>query len=403
MKLTDSVKRQLDAGELSFDLLVEAFKKLEIETPSWGYANSGTRFKTFACPGAALTLDDKIEDAALVHKLTGTAPSVALHIPWDKVDDWGQLSAAANEQGVKIGAINPNVFQADEYKLGSICNPDPSVRKKAVNHMVECCQIMEAVGSDILSIWLADGTNYAGQDSIFDRRLRMKDSLAEVYSHLPSKSKILLEYKFYEPAFYHTDIADWGTSFALCLGLGDKAEVLVDTGHHAPGTSIPYVIVQLLAEKRLGGFHFNSRNYGDDDLIVGAANPWEIFLIFYELVSAGAIGPNLALMIDQSHNIEPKLQAMILSVLNCQAAYVKALLIDQKSLRAAQQSGDVLGAHTLLTDAFNTDVRDLVAALREAIGASADPMADLKASGEEERRAKARPLPSGGGGGYPSS
>lgn len=403
MKLANSVIRQLDAAELSFDLLVEAFKKLEIETPSWGYANSGTRFKTFAFPGAALTLADKIEDAALVHKLTGTAPSVALHIPWDKVDDWGQLCAATNQQGVRIGAINPNVFQADDYKLGSICNPDPSVRKKAIHHMVECCHIMEAVGSGLLSVWLADGTNYAGQDSIFDRRVRMKEALGEVYSHLPAKSKMLLEYKFYEPAFYHTDIADWGTSFALCLGLGDQAEVLVDTGHHAPGTSIPYVIVQLLAEKRLGGFHFNSRNYGDDDLIVGAANPWEIFLIFYELVSAGAIGPNLALMIDQSHNIEPKLQAMILSVLNCQAAYVKALLIDQKSLRSAQLSGDVLGAHTLLTNAFNTDVRELVAALRETIGASADPMADLKASGEEERRAKARPLPSGGGGGYPSS
>lgn len=403
MKLADSVTRQLEAAELSFDLLVEVFKKLEIETPSWGYANSGTRFKNFAFPGAALTLDDKIEDAALVHKLTGTAPSVALHIPWDKVDDWGQLSASAVSQGVRIGAINPNVFQADEYKLGSICNPDAAIRKKAIHHMVECCHIMEAVGSDLLSIWLADGTNYAGQDSIFDRRLRMKEALGEVYSHLPAKSKMLLEYKFYEPAFYHTDIADWGTSFALCLGLGNQAEVLVDTGHHAPGTSIPYVIVQLLAEKRLGGFHFNSRNYGDDDLIVGAANPWEIFLIFYELVSAGAIGPNLALMIDQSHNIEPKLQAMILSVLNCQAAYVKALLIDQKSLRAAQQSGDVLGAHTLLTNAFNTDVRELVAALRETIGASTDPMADLKASVEEERRAKARRLPSGGGGGYPSS
>lgn len=403
MKLGDSVKRQLDAAELSFDLLVEAFKKLEIETPSWGYANSGTRFKTFAFPGAALTLDDKIEDAALVNKLTGTAPSVALHIPWDKVDDWGQLSAAADNQGIRIGAINPNVFQADEYKLGSICNPDPNIRKKAVNHMVECCQIMEAAGSNILSIWLADGTNYAGQDSIFDRRLRMKEALAEVYIHLPANSKMLLEYKFYEPAFYHTDIADWGTSFALCLGLGEKAEVLVDTGHHAPGTSIPYVIVQLLAEKRLGGFHFNSRNYGDDDLIVGAANPWEIFSIFYELVSAGAIGPNLALMIDQSHNIEPKLQAMVLSVLNCQAAYLKALLIDQKALKVAQQTGDVLGAHTLLTNAFNTDVRDLAALLREAIGASADPIADLRSSGEEERRAKSRPLPSCGGGGYPTS
>ncbi len=403
MKLTEDLKKQLDSAGQTFDLMVDAFKQLEIETPSWGYANSGTRFKTFACPGAALTLEDKLDDAALIHKMTGTAPSVALHIPWDKVDDWQALNSSAREKGIRIGAINPNLFQADDYKLGSICSPDPEVRKKAVNHMVECCQIMKETESRILSIWLADGTNYAGQDSIFDRRQRMKDCLAEVYSHLPCGAKMLLEYKFYEPAFYHTDIADWGTSFALCLGLGEKAEVLVDTGHHAPGTSIPYVIVQLLAEKRLGGFHFNSRNYGDDDLIVGAANPWEIFLIFYELVSAKAIGPNLALMIDQSHNIEPKLQAMILSVLNCQAAWTKAMLIDQESLKKAQLQGDILGAHTILTNAFNTDVRELTASLREAIGASADPLTDLKFSGEEERRIKDRPLPTGGGGGYPAS
>lgn len=393
----------MEAQSLAFEDLVGAFRALAIETPSWGYGNSGTRFKTYAWPGAALTLDQKLEDAALVHKLTGTAPSVALHIPWDKVDDWSALRTRAAGQGVKIGAINPNVFQDEDYKLGSICHPNEKVRQKAVDHMVDCCQIMERTGSDILSIWLADGTNYAGQDSIMDRRARMKECLSEVYRHLPSGSRMLLEYKFYEPAFYHTDIADWGTSFALCLGLGDHAEVLVDTGHHAPGTSIPYVIVQLMAEQRLGGFHFNSRNYGDDDLIVGAANPWEIFLIFRELTSAEAIGPDLALMIDQSHNIEPKLQAMILSVINCQAAYIKALLVDQNLLKKMQIEGDVLGAHGVLMDAFSTDVRELLASLREAVGAASDPLGALKSSGEEERRAETRPIPSGGGGGYPTS
>lgn len=401
--MNDSVKRLMEAQGLTFEALLDQLRSLAIETPSWGYGDSGTRFRTFPWPGAAQTLEHKLEDAALVHRLTGTAPSVALHIPWDKTGDWSLLTRQAESQGIKIGAINPNVFQDEDYKLGSICHPQERVRQKAVDHMVECCQIMQRTGSKILSVWLADGTNYAGQDSLMDRRSRMKECLGEVYRHLPADSKMLLEYKFYEPAFYHTDIADWGASFALCLGLGDQAQVLVDTGHHAPGTSIPYVIVQLLAENRLGGFHFNSRNYGDDDLIVGAANPWEIFLIFHELTSAKAIGPDLALMIDQSHNIEPKLQAMILSILNCQTAFVKALLVDQKRLGALQLAGDVLGAHSVLMDAFNTDVRELLADLRIAVGAAGDPLQTLKESGEEARRAAERPLPEGGGGGYPSS
>jgi len=401
--MNESVVRLMEAQGLNFGSLLEKFKGLAIETPSWGYGDSGTRFRTFPWSGAAKTLAHKVEDAALVHRLTGTAPSIALHIPWDKTDDWTGLTAQAEALGTRIGAINPNVFQDEDYKLGSICHPQEKVRQKAVDHMVECCQIMEKTGSDILSIWLADGTNYAGQDSIMDRRARMRECLTVVYRHLPEGSKMLLEYKFYEPAFYHTDIADWGASFALCLGLGEKAQVLVDTGHHAPGTSIPYVIVQLMAEQRLGGFHFNSRNYGDDDLIVGAANPWEIFLIFHELTSAKAIGPNLALMIDQSHNIEPKLQAMILSILNCQTAFVKALLVDQIRLRSKQREGDVLGAHSILMDAFNTDVRDLLADLRRAVGAAGDPLQSLRDSGEEARRAAERPLPEGGGGGYPSS
>lgn len=355
-------------------------KAQRIETPSWGYGNSGTRFKVFAAPGAARTVHEKIEDAAFIHKLSGIAPSVALHIPWDRVDDWAALRQFAEGKGIKIGAINPNVFQEEDYKLGSLCNPAASVRQRAVDHMAECCEIMRAAGSDILSIWLGDGTNYAGQDSIRRRRGYLIEGLAKVYERLPENSRMLVEYKFFEPAFYHTDIADWGTAFALCLRLGPKAEVLVDTGHHAQGTNIAYVVAQLLEERRLGGFHFNARNYADDDLIVGSANPWELFVIFTELVSAGDLAKNVAYMIDQSHNIEPKLEAMLQSVLNCQSALAKALLVDQRRLREAQESGDVLEAHRVLMDAFETDVRPLLREVRKEMNVPENPIEELRSS-----------------------
>jgi L-rhamnose isomerase/sugar isomerase len=302
---------------------------------------------------------------------------------------------------VTIGAINPNVFQDDIYKFGSLCHPSPAVQEQAIAHMVECCEIMRATGSGILSVWLADGTNYAGQDSIRERKHRLAAALAEVYRYLPAGSRMLIEYKFFEPAFYHTDLADWGMAYSMCLKLGPQAEVLVDTGHHAQGTNVAHIVAFLLDEGRLGGFHFNARQYADDDLIVGTANPWELFVIYTELVSAGALANNVAYMIDQSHNIEPKLEAMLQSVLNCQVAYAKALLVDWAALREAQQAGDVLGAQRVLVDAFQTDVRPLLAEVRSEMGVPVDPIAALRADEYPKRITRERGTSGGSDSGYP--
>jgi len=396
-RLTDRLTAQgINVGDVKAKLTAQ-----HIETPSWGYGNSGTRFKVFAWPGAARNVHEKLADAAYIHRLTGIAPSVALHIPWDKVDDWAALGQEAEALGVKIGAINPNLFQADPYKFGSITHPSPAVREEAVAHMLECCEIMAKTGSHLLSLWFADGTNYAGQDSISGRKHRMESALAEVYKHLPENGRMLVEYKFFEPAFYHTDLADWGMAYATSLKLGEKAQVLVDTGHHAPGTNIAHIVAFLLDEGRLGGFHFNARRYADDDLIVGTNNPQELFEIYAELVSAGDKAADVAYMIDQSHNIEPKLEAMLQSVLNCQLAYAKSLIVDYKTLEIAQQTGDVLGAHRVMMDAFLTDVRPLLGVVREEMGVGADPIAAYRADGYAARIADERGAASPSGGGYP--
>ncbi len=392
---------QLAARGVDVAAVKSALKKQHIETPSWGYGNSGTRFKVFAWPGAARNVHEKLGDAAYVHKLTGVAPSVALHIPWDKVDDWAALRQYAESLGVRIGAINPNVFQDDQYKLGSVCSPNAAAREAAIAHMVECCEIMKATGSTLLSLWFADGTNYAGQDSIVARKQRMEYALKQVYAHVPETGRMLIEYKFFEPAFYTTDLPDWGTAYAMALKVGERAEVLVDTGHHPQGTNIAAIVAFLLDEGRLGGFHFNARQYADDDLIVGTTNPFELFTIFHELVSAGPKAANVAYMIDQSHNIEPKLEAMIQSVINCQVAYAKALIVDRAALAAAQAAGDVLGAHNILTDAYQTDVRPLLAQIRHEMGLHPDPIAAYRADGYARRVAEERGAASGALGGYP--
>src|SRR5207249_2339650 len=366
--------RALAGQGIDLPAAVEALTRLAIETPSWGYGNSGTRFAVFPWPGAARTVWEKLEDAALVHRLTGICPSVAIHIPWDRVDDWPRLVAYAKERGVRIGAVNPNVFQDDVYRLGSVCHPDPAVRRRAVAHLMECVQIAKTVGSSLLSLWFADGTNYAGQDDLRGRRHRLVDALAEVYGTMPSGMRMLLEYKFFEPAFYHTDLADWGMAGAVASRLGPQAEVLVDLGHHAQGTNIEHIVACLLDEGRLGGFHFNNRKYADDDLIVGSVNPFELFLIFVELAAEETL-PRLT--IDQSHNVEAKVEAMVLSIVNLQQAYAKALLVDRAALREAQEAGDVLGGHAVLLDAFNSDVRPACAAARAALGAAEDPIQSL--------------------------
>jgi L-rhamnose isomerase/sugar isomerase len=371
-------------------IVKDALRQQRIETPSWAYGNSGTRFKVFAQRGVPRTAREKIDDAAQVHRFTGVAPSVALHIPWDRVDDYGALAAYAVGRGVKLGAINSNVFQDDDYMLGSVTHPDPVVRRKALGHLLECVDIMDATGSGTLKLWFSDGTNYPGQDDMRARQDRLAEALAAVYGRLGDGQRLLLEYKLFEPAFYSMDVPDWGTAYAHCLALGPRAQVVVDTGHHAPGTNIEFIVAFLLREQKLGGFDFNSRFYADDDLMVGAADPFQLFRIMYEVVRGGGFGPHIAFMLDQCHNIEPKIPGQIRSVMNVQEATAKALSVDAEALRKAQDAGDVLGANAVLMDAYNTDVRPLLAELRAEMGLDPDPVAAYHRSGYFEKIAAER-------------
>ncbi len=419
----------------------DALKNHQIELPSWAFGNSGTRFKVFGQPGVPRNPYEKADDAAQVHKYTGVAPIMAVHIPWDKVDDYAALAAHAKSNGIKIGAVNSNTFQDDDYRLGSVCSADPRVRAKAVTHLLECVDIMDATGSRDLKLWFADGTNYPGQDDIAARQDRMAEALAAVYQRLGPGQRMLLEYKLFEPSFYTTDVPDWGTALLHCQALGDRAQVVVDTGHHAPGVNIEFIVALLLKSGKLGGFDFNSRFYADDDLMVGAADPFQLFRIMHEVVKAAALyegqpseitatggaaaktadteaaysppsdppsspgvpsseitarsvsrpaGPGIAFMLDQCHNIEPKIPAQIRSVMNVQEAVAKALLIDAEALREAQLAGDVLGANAVLMDAYNTDVRPLLAELREEMGLAPDPVKAYLASGYGEKIAAER-------------
>ncbi|MCW6008544.1 L-rhamnose isomerase [Micromonospora sp. CPCC 205371] len=364
-----------------------ALRAQQIEVPSWAYGNSGTRFKVFAQRGVPRNPQEKIADAAQVHKYTGVAPIVSLHIPWDKVDDYEALAKYAGDLGVRIGGINANVFQDDDYMLGSVTNPDPRIRRKALDHLLECVDIMDATGSRDVKLWFSDGTNYPGQDSIRARQDRLAEALSAVYDRLGESQRMLLEYKLFEPAFYTMDVPDWGTAYAHCLRLGPKAQVVIDTGHHAPGTNIEFIVAFLLREEKLGAFDFNSRFYADDDLMVGAADPFQLFRIMHEIVQADAlrVDSGINFMLDQCHNIEPKIPGQIRSVMNVQEATAKALIVDTAALTAAQQSGDVLAANAVLMDAYNTDVRPLLAEVRVQMGLDPDPMAAYARSGYAEK------------------
>ncbi len=367
--------------------IATALEGLAIEVPSWAYGNSGTRFKVFGSPGTPRSVQEKIADAATVHRFTGLAPTVALHIPWDHVDDYAALGAYAKEHGVSLGTINSNTFQDDDYKLGSLTNADPAVRRKAIDHNLECIEVMNRTGSRDLKIWLADGTNYPGQGDIRARQDWLAEGLAEIYAQLSEDQRLVLEYKFFEPAFYHTDVPDWGTSYAHCTALGERALVCLDTGHHAPGTNIEFIVAQLLRLGRLGSFDFNSRFYADDDLIVGAADPFQLFRIMVEVIRGGGFGPDsdVALMLDQCHNIEDKVPGQIRSVLNVQEMTARALLLDADALAAARAAGDVLAANAVFMDAFYTDVRADLAGWREERGLPADPMRAYLDSGYQQQ------------------
>jgi len=398
--------------------LVARLDRFTIETPSWGYADTGTRFGKFLQPAAAVTTDEKLADAGQVHRLTGCCPNVALHVLWDfPYDHAGQLvgqpasaaaavKASAAKHGVRPGSINPNLFQDQRFKLGSVTNTDPAVRRHAIAHLLESVHLAAACGSDVLSLWFADGTNYPAQGHLRQRRAWMEEALRETYAAMPAGMTMLIEYKPFEPAFYHTDIADWGmaASFArACGGVGGRAKVLVDTGHHLPGANIEHIVAFLLAEGMLGGFHFNDRKYADDDLTMGSIDPYQLFRIFSEIVSfeRDSAGPlPIAYMIDQSHNLKPKIEAMIQTVMIAQEHFAKALLVDFDVAAAARERGDIIMAEQAWKDAYSTDVRGFLAAYRRGKGLPEDPLLAHRESGYEAKAAAERGIRKKDGGGY---
>jgi L-rhamnose isomerase/sugar isomerase len=379
---------------LSKEMILERLTQQHIETQSWGYVSTGTRFKVFNTPGTPRNVWEKIDDAALVHKLTGVAPTVALHIPWDTVDDYTELAHYAEDQGVRIGSISPNLFQDDDYQFGSLANLSPQIRRKAIDHAISVVDVMRATGSTQMSMWLADGTNYPGQGNFRLRRNLILDGLQEIYSALDNDMTMVLEYKLFEPAFYHTDVADWGQSLTFCQKLGERAKVLVDLGHHALGVNIEHIVATLLDEGRLGGFDLNGKKYADDDLFVGAINPYELFLIAVELVGGeddsdpdvSQTARSTLYKIDQCAMVEDKIPAMLRSVTAMQSAFAKALLVDRQALTQAQMEHDVVEANEILVDAYETDVRPLLRDLRERLHVPAEPVAAFRQSDERAHR-----------------
>jgi L-rhamnose isomerase / sugar isomerase len=374
----DVLTEELSTKGINVRLLEQALTRFKVETPSWGYGNSGTRFGVFREPGAARDVHERLQDAAQVHRMTGATPVVAIHIPWDKVDDWDALKQEADELGVTIGAVNPNVFQDPDYKYGSLTNVDPVIRKKALDQILECVEIMKSVDSHVLSLWFADGSNYPGQANMRKRKRWMQEGLHAIHEALPDDARMLIEYKLFEPGFYHTDLPDWGLAMLMCKHAGEKAQVLVDTGHHAQGVNIEHIVCSLMDEKLLGGFHFNNRKYADDDLTVGSINPYEIFLIFVEILAGEREGLQastpIAYMIDQSHIVKQKIEAMIQSIMNIQMLYAKALLVDVEALEDARSRNDAVDAERTLQAAYQTDVRPLLEKIRKSASIPIDPI-----------------------------
>lgn len=399
----DLLAEKLARRKVDVEAVKARLKEQKIETPSWGYSDSGTRFGSYQQAGSAVTIEEKVADAAQVHKFTGVAPTVAVHVLWDfpnGVTDVGTLADYAASLGVKIGAINPNVFQAREYAFGSITNEDPNVRNMAVDHMLDSIEIGRKLGSDVLSLWFADGTDYPGQGDFRRRKAFAQECLKTVYDAMPPGMRMLIEYKPFEPAFYHTDLADWGMSYVLASRCGPNAHVLVDLGHHFTGQNIEHIVAFLLDEERLGGFHFNNHKYADDDLTAGSINPYELFLIYNELVKAEQSpnnNPPVAYMIDQAHVTKSKIDAMIQTVMHIQTAYAKAMCVNRPRLLEAQLAKDVVTAEMCMQEAFNTDVEPLLKVVREEMGLDPDPLEAFRASGYWEKVSKERGFRAGAG------
>ena len=397
----DLLSRRLIEEGIDLAAVEARLKAQQVETPSWGYADSGTRFGVFRMPGVPRNVFEKFEDAAQAHRYTGIAPAVALHIPWDAGADWSDLSKYAKSLGMSVGAINPNVFQDYDYRFGSLGSTRPEVRARAVAHIRECVEIMKTVGSQNLSLWFADGTNFPGQGHIRKRKQWFAEGLSEVYASLSPEQTMLVEYKPFEPAFYHTDIADWGMAYAFCRALGDQAKVLVDLGHHLQGANIEHIVAFLLDEGRLGGFHFNNKKYADDDLTTGSVNPYELYLIYTELVAGenDGLGNNIAYMIDECHTIKNKIAEMIQSLVALQISYAKALIVNRPALAAAQETDDIVAAEEIIKSAFATDVRPLLWKVRSDLNLPdpSDPVRGFVESGYVSAKAEERGTGGGAG------
>ena len=397
----DLLSRRLIEEGIDLAAAEARLKMQQVETPSWGYADSGTRFGVFRMPGAPRNVFEKFEDAAQAHRYTGIAPAVALHIPWDAGADWSDLSKYAKSLGMSVGAVNPNVFQDYDYRFGSLGSTRPEVRARAVAHINECVEIMKTVGSQNLSLWFADGTNFPGQGHIRKRKQWFAEGLSEVYASLSPEQTMLVEYKPFEPAFYHTDIADWGMAYAFCKALGEQAKVLVDLGHHLQGANIEHIVAFLLDEGRLGGFHFNNKKYADDDLTTGSVNPYELYLIYTELVAGenDGLGNNIAYMIDECHTIKNKIAEMIQSLVALQISYAKALIVNRPALAAAQEADDIVTAEETIKSAFATDVRPLLWKVRSDLSLPdpADPVRGFVESGYAAAKAEERGTGGGAG------
>jgi L-rhamnose isomerase/sugar isomerase len=391
---------------MNHDQLFTRLDEFMIEVPSWGFADTGTRFGKFVQPAAASTIEEKLHDAGLVHRYTGCCPSVAVHVLWDfSVGvDASYTAEVAKKNGVRIGSINPNLFQDQVYKFGSACSSDENARNHAHRHIQDSIALAKATGSKLLSLWFADGTNYPGQDDLATRKARMHGALRQWHDAMPGDMTMLVEYKPFEPAFYHTDIADWGMSYVFAQDAGPRAKVLVDTGHHLPGANIEHIVAFLLDEEMLGGFHFNDRKYADDDLTLGSIDPYAVFRIFHEIRNAadlhGRDVNKIAYMIDQSHNLKPKIEAMIQTATTAQELYAKACLVDRAKLSDAQARRDIVDAESILKDAFFTDVRPLLGEWRKKHNLDPNPLAAYRAAGHEAKAAKERGSRRSTGGGY---